>query len=105
MRSYCYKMKHSGLVKVLLSVLLLVCSIQNMSAQFTFTNDLKGSKTTEMVVGGGGGTQGTAYLTSGGVDPVGAGWLRLNNSTTNQRGYFYVDKSFPSTLGVLVDFE
>lgn len=105
MRSYCYKMKHSGLVKALLSVLLLVCSIQNMSAQFTFTNDLKGSKTTEMVVGGGGGTQGTAYLTSGGVDPVGAGWLRLNNSTTNQRGYFYVDKSFPSTLGVLVDFE
>jgi len=105
MKSYCCKAKHSIVVKSLLAVVLFTCCIQNVQAQFTFTNDLKGSQTTEMVVGGGGGTQGTAYLTSGGVDPAGAGWLRLNNSTTNQRGYFYVDKSFPSTLGVLVDFE
>lgn len=74
-------------------------------AQFTFTNNLRGSITPDMVVGGGGGTQGVAYLTSGNADPIGAGWLRLNNSKADQRGYFYINKSFPSTLGVLVDFE
>lgn len=78
---------------------------QKAQAQFTFVNNLKGSQPPEIVVGGGEGAQGIAYFTSGGVDPVGAGWLRLNNSVGNQRGYAYVDRSFPSTLGLLVDFE
>ncbi|PKD20023.1 hypothetical protein APR41_15235 [Salegentibacter salinarum] len=46
-----------------------------------------------------------AYLTSGVVDPINAGWLRLTEDTGNQKGYAYVNRSFPSTLGVIVDFE
>lgn len=88
-----------------ITVVLILFAYQLSIAQFTFTNNLRGRITPDMVVGGGGGTQGVAYLTSGNPDPVGAGWLRLNNSSTNQRGYFYIDKSFPSTLGVLIDFE
>lgn len=34
-----------------------------------------------------------------------AGWLRLTSDGSNQKGYAYVNKSFPSTLGVLIDFE
>lgn len=46
-----------------------------------------------------------AKLTSGDEDPVNAGWLRLTSDGNDQKGYAYVNKSFPSTLGVLVDFE
>ena len=78
---------------------------KNASAQFTITENFKGSGSPQVIIGGPGGTSGTAVLTSGGADPVGAGWLRLTNSSGNQRGFAYVDKSFPSTLGVLIDFE
>lgn len=74
-------------------------------AQFTVTEDFRGSGSPDIILGGGGGTQGEAYLTSGVADPVGAGWLRLNNSLQNQRGYAYVNRTFPSTLGLIVDFE
>ncbi|MDV6167835.1 hypothetical protein R1T16_05325 [Flavobacterium sp. DG1-102-2] len=74
-------------------------------AQFAITENFRGSGNPDIIIGGGGGTEGTAYLTSGVNDPVNAGWLRLTNSTSNQKGYAYVNKSFPSTLGVLVDFE
>ena len=46
-----------------------------------------------------------AKLTSGDEDPVNAGWLRLTSDGNDQKGYAYVNKSFPSTLGVLIDFE
>lgn len=74
-------------------------------SQFTITENFRGSGSPQIIIGGPGGADGTAILTSGVADPLGAGWLRLTNSTVNQRGYAYVDKSFPSTLGVLIDFE
>lgn len=75
------------------------------NAQFTFKDDFKNNTAPDVVIGGIGGINGTAYLTSGIDDPQGAGWLRLTKATTNQGGYAYIDQSFPSTLGVVMDFE
>jgi hypothetical protein len=77
----------------------------NVMAQFAITEDFRGSGNPDIIIGGPGGTEGTAYLTSGVNDPLNAGYLRLTNSNTYQKGFAYVNKSFPSTLGVLVDFE
>ncbi|AOM78268.1 gliding motility-associated C-terminal domain-containing protein [Pedobacter steynii] len=84
----------------LLSCLLLFGVFGNeAAAQFTITENFKGSSTGNVVIGG------AARLTSGNPDPVGAGWLRLTSDGTSQSGYGYVNQSFPSSLGVLVDFE
>ncbi len=79
-------------------VFLLLISLSG-SAQFTINETFRGSSSTGVTLGG------SATLTSGNVDPVGNGWLRLTPSTTNQLGYGIVNATFPSTLGVLVDFE
>lgn len=70
-----------------------------VSAQFTITDNFRGSGSQDIMVGD------DAYLTSGVDDPVNAGWLRLTEALGNQKGYAYINKSFPSTLGVLIDFE
>lgn len=74
-------------------------------AQFTFKDDFKNNTAPNVVIGGIGGANGAAYLTSGIDDPQGAGWLRLTRAMTNQGGYAYVAQSFPSTLGIVMDFE
>lgn len=48
---------------------------------------------------------GQAHLTSGTDDPEGEGWLRLTETERYKDGYVYIDESFPSTLGVYVEFE
>src|SRR4051794_13643049 len=68
-------------------------------AQFTITEDFRGSASANIVIGD------DAQLTSGVFDPVNAGWLRLTPNEGNKKGFTYINKSFPSTLGVLVDFE
>ncbi|MBB2149313.1 T9SS type B sorting domain-containing protein [Pedobacter gandavensis] len=73
--------------------------IPSAKAQFTITENFKGSSTGNITIGG------SAKLTSGKEDPVNNGWLRLTPDSTNKIGYGYVNQSFPSTLGVLVDFE
>lgn len=70
-----------------------------VSAQFTITENFKGFSTGNITIGG------SAKLTAGKEDPVGNGWLRLTPDSTDKIGYGYVNQSFPSTLGVLVDFE
>lgn len=82
----------------LLAAFLICCSAE-VSAQFTITENFKGSSTGNITIGG------DARLTSGKEDPVGNGWLRLTPDSTNKVGYGFVNRSFPSTLGVLVDFE
>ena len=72
------------------------------NAQFTITENFKGSSVGGNIVLGG---EPTAYLTSGIDDPVNNGWLRLTNDNTQQKGYAYINTSFPSTLGVYIDFE
>jgi len=92
-------------IKFTLIFFLLITPATKVFSQFTISENFRGSGSPQVIIGGPGGVDGTAILTSGIADPLGAGWLRLTNSTVNQRGYAYVDKSFPSTLGVLIDFE
>ncbi|QJB33962.1 DUF11 domain-containing protein [Chitinophaga oryzae] len=68
-------------------------------AQFTITETFKGSSAGNVTLGG------AAKLTSGANDPAGQGWLRLTEDVGNQVGYAFVNAGFPSTLGVLMDFE
>lgn len=68
-------------------------------AQFTITDNFRGSSSPGIIIGD------DAKLTSGDEDPVNAGWLRLTSDANDNKGYAYVNSSFPSTLGVLIDFE
>ncbi len=69
-------------------------------SQFTITNTFRTNDATGLKIGD------NATLTAAtGVDPNGSGWLRLTNSSPSQRGYMYVQQSFPTTLGVMADFE
>ena len=68
-------------------------------AQFTINNSFRTNDETGIVRGGG------AKLTSGQEDPVNEGWLRLTSDANDQSGYAYINNAFPSTLGVLVEFE
>lgn len=77
----------------------LLCISLKGIAQFTITETFRGSSSAGVTLGG------SAVLTSGSADPVGDGWLRLTPATNNQLGYAYVNSTFPSSLGVLVDFE
>lgn len=85
------------------SLLLLACicfiSIQTINAQFTITESFKGNESKDIVIGD------DASLTSGVEDPLNDGWLRLTKDVNQAKGFAYIDKSFPSTLGVIVDFE
>src|SRR5690554_2971448 len=88
----------------LLTILLLsgILIPLNTFAQFTITENFKGSSVGSNII-----LEGnlSSVLTSGNTDPVNEGWLRLTTDGTNQRGYAYIDTSFPSTLGVYIDFE
>jgi alpha-tubulin suppressor-like RCC1 family protein len=73
-------------------------------AQFLINENFRGKSTdpNNLIVPGDG-----AILTVGNVsgDKEGDGWFRLTNDSPEQKGYFYVNKSFPSDKGVFVDFE
>ncbi|ASZ10867.1 DUF11 domain-containing protein [Chitinophaga pendula] len=83
---------------LLMAFLCLLCS-QSSYAQFTITENFKGNSAGNVTLGGG------AKLTSGSIDPNGDGWLRLTEDELNQAGFAYVNQSFPSSLGILMDFE
>ncbi len=72
-------------------------------AQFTLTDNFRSSNVNNSILFGG--NPNPAFLTSGIVDPVNNGWLRVTSATTNQQGYAYIKTSFTSSLGVLLDFE
>lgn len=77
----------------------LFCFTEQAKAQFTITDNFRSSSVPGVVIGD------NAKFTSGDEDPVNAGWLRLTSDGNDQKGYAYVNKSFPSTLGVVIDFE
>ena len=73
---------------------------QLVCAQFTITNSLKTNDITGLKIGD------DATLTGAtGVDPNGSGWLRLTSAAANKKGYLYVKQDFPTTLGLIADFE
>lgn len=85
---------------VLLALGALSTSWGYLQAQFTIFEPFNsGSTQRDLVMGG------QAQLTSGNVDSVGQGWLRLTKTEQYKNGYVYIDESFPSTLGVHVEFE
>ena len=80
--------------------ILILCFFQMYHAQFTITNPLTTNDASGLRIGD------QAYLTAArGVDANGQGYLRLNDATANQKGYFYVLQSFSSGLGLIADFE
>lgn len=82
----------------LIAFFCLLCS-HSTYAQFTITENFKSNSAGNVTLGGG------AKLTSGSIDPNGDGWLRLTEDDLNQAGFAYVNQSFPSSLGILMDFE
>lgn len=102
--------RYSFLQKAVLSLLFFVALGSTKAlAQFAITEDFRNGGAPDIIIGGPSPDpatgEGRAYLTSGINDPAGAGWLRITNSKTYQKGFAYINKSFPSTMGVLVDFE
>ncbi|NLR78424.1 gliding motility-associated C-terminal domain-containing protein [Chitinophaga eiseniae] len=83
----------------LLIAFLCLVFLVRVHAQFTITENFKNNTAGNVTLGG------TAKLTSGTIDPAGNGWLRLTEDQPGQVGYAYVNQSFPSTLGVVADFE
>jgi hypothetical protein len=67
-------------------------------------DDFKGTTATNwsFVTGQGAGSSLTAQT---GVDPVGSGWLRLNNDTINQSSFVYNHKAIPTFAGVVFTFD
>jgi len=97
--------KKNNYGRSIVAILLSMFYVNELKAQFTFKDDFKNNSAPDVIIGGSGGANGTAYLTSGIDDPSGAGWLRLTKAATNQGGYAYIAQSFPSTLGIVMDFE
>lgn len=69
-------------------------------AQFTITNTLKTNNATGLKIGDAAG-----LTAANGIDPNGSGYLRLTSAATNQKGYLYVQQTFPTGLGFIADFE
>lgn len=89
------------------TALLIVCIgflfMPRLSAQFSINENFRGNSVGSNIILGG--DPNKASLTSGNGDNVNNGWLRLTTDATNQRGYAYINTSFPSSLGVVIDFE
>lgn len=90
-----------NLLKIAIASIALVPGYFNKAhGQFSINETFRNSTINNGITLGG-----SAMLTSGVSDPQGEGWLRLTGSTNNQAGYAVIDKSFPSNMGVLIDFE
>ena len=82
-------MNHKYTLKLLTAAFSL--SLLSVSGQFTITNPLTTKDMTGIRVGD------NAYLTAAnGVDPNGAGWLRLTEAKTNLTGFWNVCQGIPS---------
>lgn len=101
---------HTFIIKFFLILIGFLLFTEHGMAQFTITENFKGSSVGgDIILGGKGTGNENAYLTSGNNynsgDPINQGWLRLTESAGNRAGYAYINKSFPSTLGVAIEFE
>jgi len=79
------------------------CLFVSVYAQFTVVQSFKGDVLPANILLGG--SPNSAYLTAGIDDPVNDGWLRLTNADQNQKGFAFINSTFPSTLGILIDFQ
>lgn len=93
------KVNLQNIIKYIILSYSLLFITEQARAQFTITDNFRESTSPGIIIGD------QAKLTSGDEDPLHAGWLRLTNDGNSQKGYAYVNKSFPSTLGISIDFE
>lgn len=95
--------------RLLILFLFLYSSADQVFAQFPYTESFRNSTAQGIIFGGAPAAFLTAFGSSaeGGtpIDPNGTGYLRLTNSTRNQKGYVYNQTKFPSTQGLKVEFE
>jgi hypothetical protein len=90
----------NSLIKFCLILLLLPASL-SLSAQFYY-NETCRNATGAFVPAG----DAPGYTARLGIDPAGDGWLRLtNNILAFQNGYVLLNETFPSTMGVTVEFD
>jgi len=100
-------MNRKLLIKTLMLFVFFLGMGSSTYAQFLINENFRG-KTTDVknnIVTGG--SPNKAYLTasSNDGDNEGEGWIRLNTDGRDQKGFFFVNQSFPSDKGVFVDFE
>ncbi|WP_282631038.1 L-type lectin family protein [Empedobacter sedimenti] len=86
-------------LKFLLSAQFFILCVA-LSAQFIIDESFKNSSVGSNVI-----TGDNALLTSGKGDAVGDGWLRLTANTGNQKGFAYINETFPSEQGVTIEFD
>lgn len=93
------------LIKVLFCLTFLIGMGGNTYGQFLINETFRGKTTNpehKVVFSG----DPVASLTaSTGGDPEGDGWLRLTPNDTHKKGAVFIDTEFPSTHGVIIEFE
>lgn len=85
--------------RLLVTLSLLLLSASSAWAQFPRVESFKNNSATGFTVGG------SAILTGGGLDPNGAGYLRLTSAETNQSGYIVDNTAFAAPQGFSISFE
>ncbi|MDR0506071.1 MAG: hypothetical protein LBH32_04550 [Dysgonamonadaceae bacterium] len=89
-------------MRIFFWILLLILTANPLSAQFFYDESCRGTTGNFTCYGNAPGY--TASFASN-PDASGSGWLRLTNSVITQMGYVLLDKSFPSTMGVTMEFD
>ncbi|MDR0505352.1 MAG: hypothetical protein LBH32_00830 [Dysgonamonadaceae bacterium] len=88
--------------RIFVSMLLLIVTAKPLSAQFFYEESCRGATGNFTCYGNAPGYT-ASFATK--PDASGNGWLRLTNSVASQMGYVLLDKSFPSTMGVTMEFD
>ena len=87
-------------LRFLLSIQFFILCVA-LSAQFIIDESFKNSSVGSNVI-----TGDNALLTSGkNGDAVGNGWLRLTANTNSEKGFAYINETFPSEQGVTIEFD
>jgi hypothetical protein len=93
--------RHLVLLSVITAGYMLLCSTI-VDAQFFYNETCRNATGVFQVSGDAPGyTAGPALN----IDQQGYGWLRLTDDLQDQLGYVLLDKTFPSTMGVTVEFD
>ena len=99
-------MKYHLLTYLLLFSIVLLAT-QSVHGQFNILESFRTSEVNDLIILGGEDSNsiGAVLTAAEGIDPPNEGWLRLTTADNNQRGFAFINKSFPSTLGVQVEME
>jgi hypothetical protein len=94
-------MKAINIKSIIFLTLLTVVAAHRINAQFYYEESCRNTTGIFQYYG-----HAPGYTAGLGVgDTNGNGWLRLTNCTTYQNGYVLLDKTFPSNMGVTIEFD